>query len=418
MPHMPPLPPSPHLNSAEEALLFAIRAAPTPAQRGRLNELLAGSEEAWHRLWLEAERQHVQPLVARSVCDGCLAAAAPPVIRDAAKNTRMRVLLHNMSLQAELERIGELLHAHGLPVTPLKGTALTNRLYGSLDARWCGDIDLLVPDSSHEAALRILEEAGYSPEPAISPGSETHPFHGAPLARPGPGTVFVVELHWKLSDPRFTTINHEMLWSRILNKSDKARGLSPLPPEELLVFLALHLSKHHTGVLRLLADIDRLIEREGAALDWRYVIGLAKRWGVTPLLYFELSYAYLLLGTRIPTWVLPELTPAAWRRSLVNLLAGTQTILRPPASMSLRYDRFRLAHCAMLDPLRRSLGAYWTSLCPATDQRAQGGWRGAIVTARGPLLGVARTIVVITGAIAARTRLASPCAREGGVRWV
>lgn len=354
--------------SLEAALLLCVSARRDAEHVARLRALLGSAQLDWAALWLLAEEQQVQPLVARAVSGDALAAVVPEEARRTAEASRLQIMLYNMSIDAELQRIGELLHGRGIPATPLKGTALAQRLYGALDARRCGDIDILVPEADREAAWDLLRAAGYQPAVTVKPGVKAHPFHAVPLVREAAGITFAVELHWNLNDPRFVTVDYRDLWRRTLAAGRPHHRLSPLPTEEMLLFLALHLPKHDTGLMRLLADIDRLVRQEEEHVDWASLLALAGRWRATGLLSFALHLAATLLDTPVPEPVLRQLRPPRWRRWGIDLLAGPRAVLRPPAGAHLRFNRSRLAYCAMLTPLSRVALAYWCYiLMPPAD---------------------------------------------------
>lgn len=356
------------LSAEEEAVLLCIRAERDQPQQERLHHLLADGRFDWFRFWEWSAMQEVQPLVAKALCAAPVASCVPPAAVKQAKEVRLQHLAYNLRLEAELSRIAKALRAGGIPVTPLKGTQLALRLFGALDARQVGDIDILVPEAQIEPARHTLRALGYAPAANASHGLEEHSFHGVPFVRQVPGGAFAVELHWKLSNPRFLTIDYSDLWHRIIGAGGAGELLHhPLPGEETLLFLALHLPKHGTGALRLLADIDRLIRIEGHRLDWLHVLALAERWNVAELLYFALIRAQLLFSTPVPNWTLQRVHPAGWRRILVDLLAGPDALLRPPTDENLRYNRFQMAYCAMLSPASKAFDAYTSYLFPAPD---------------------------------------------------
>ena len=389
------------LSAEEELLLLCARADADPSQTRRMRELAGSAELDWRRFGSLAAEQEVLPLVSRVLAGPLLAGHVPRPVADEARRARLETLARNLSLHAELDRIASRLHASSIPVVPLKGTCLAQRLFASLDARRVGDIDVLVPRARLTEARSLLSELGY----AAVDGQEQHAFHGAPYVR-STGTIsFVVELHWGLSDPGFVTVDYAELWQRVLASSRDARALRtlpgeqvlcPLPGEETLLFLALHLAKHHSGVLRLLADVDRLVRREGPSLDWSYVVRLAERWHVGVLLYFALQRAHCLLGTPLPEAVAARLRPPAWRRVLVEQFAGPRAVLRPPARPALRYSRVQLAYCAMLTPLGRSLAAYRHYLCLPSDRPHRGPLGRLLSLVEAPLGGVGRTALALS----------------------
>jgi hypothetical protein len=381
------------LSPLEETLLLCIQAERSPAAQARLAALLADRAVAWTALRAEAARQAVLPLVAQALSDPRQASAVPEATRQDARRERLQTLFANTVLHTELRRLGALLAARGIPVTPLKGTHLTERLYGGLDARWCGDIDLLVPEADLMPTDAFLRAEGYAPASAPPPGLADHPFHGVPLVRQHAGTTTVVELHWNLTDPRFVAVDYRALWARIPAAGGRDSGLRPLPAEELLVFLSIHLPKHHNGVLRLLADIDRLVRRETRALDWERLTALARGWDADGLLYFALRRAQHLFDTPLPPAVTRALRPVPWCRAAVGLLAGSRAVIRPPAGENLRYNRSRLAYAAMLSPAGRAFRAYRHYLFPPARSS------GPVALAGRVARGVAWTGITVASAV-------------------
>ena len=368
-------------------------------------EVLAAIDAAdgdWNAVWEQAEEQHVQPLVAQMLLRPSLVPSLPPAVVSQAKAIRLQWAMLNMATHAELERIGRCFAEHGIAVAPLKGTSLAQRLYGDLAGRRCGDIDLLVPLEQRERASDLLADMGYRLREANRPGVKDHPFHGVPLMRVVGRVGFVVELHWNVSDPRFVPVDASQLWQHITANAEVHGGLSQLPVEALLVFLAIHFPKHDRGLLRLLADIHHLIRNEGATIDWAELIALAEQWYADDILAFVLSYARSLLETPVPEWVLERLRPSRPKQGLVRRLTGTERILYPPETEHLRISRFRLAYCAMLRPPWRAMHAYWHYvIVPPVDHDDSSS--GVLVDAiRRPLSGLARTALALQASLRCR----------------
>jgi hypothetical protein len=360
------------LDREEETILWAIRAARDPSADERLRSLVSDPELNWDHLWALAEAHEVTPPVARALTAEDLAPLAPDAARDRARAVRLHTLVQNLALHAELQHVGGALRAHGIPVVPLKGTYVAEAFHEGLDARRCGDIDILVQESRLEEARAILKDLGYQPMMGASHGIETHLFHGVPYVRHAATTTFVIELHWGLNDPRFVSIDYAQLWDRILVDKECDAPLTPMPVEETLLFLALHHPKHDTGLLRLLADIDRLVRHEGSRLDWSHLVRLARQWNGTWLLYFALWRAHRLLGTPLPHSLLNDIAPPRWRRAAVTLLAGPKFILRPPKAEHLRSNQSGLAYCAMIDPFARAFAAYLATFYPPLPPEKRG----------------------------------------------
>lgn len=356
----------PVLKPLEETLLLVLHAEPDERQRARLDTLLGEPDFDWWALWRFALAQHVEPLVAYTITTR-EDPAIPADLRATAQERRKQVALHNMTNQRELERIARACASAGIPVVPLKGTTLTLRVFGALDRRRCGDIDVVVPAERWDAARAIVGSLGYQPRSDGKPGLRQHTFHDVPLERRTAIRDYLLELHRDLSDPRFHALSLDAFWQR--RAVDRA-GPTPyheLPSDELLVFLAMHVAKHDHGLLRLLVDIDRLV-RSTSPLDWARVVDLAREWQVDGQLCHALLRAQSLLDTPVPPGALAGLRPSALERLLVERLAGVDLVLRPPASDRLRTHRFRLAYCLMLRRPGRIARSWWHYFIdPPTD---------------------------------------------------
>lgn len=389
----------------EDLLIQCARATP---DHDAIRDLLARPEFEWDQFWSLAASQHIQPLVAHVLACPTLGDVLPPDARSATKAARLQTTLNNMAIHAELQAIGARLNQHGIPVVPLKGTHLAQRIFSSLDARRCGDIDILVPEGQWDTAHQLLVEAGYRPAGTVNPGVKRHAFHGVPLVRVAHGRAFVVELHRQLTDPRCLTIDYTALWERIAAAECEPGQLPGLPTEELLVFLAIHAPKHDTGVLRLFADIDHLIAREGESIDWDNVVNIANDWHASAMLYFVLTLARSLLSTPASEEALRRLRPPGWKRVIVPLLVDTHAILRPPMPAHLRANRFRIAYCLMLQHGGRVLQSYWHYIMMPPRRTPETPLVSATQTIRRPFGGIAWTVLAVGSALRDRVRLRTP----------
>jgi hypothetical protein len=384
-----------HLLPEEEAVLLCARDQREPATTERLARLMGDPSLDWPAFWALAGVHEVVPLAARAVLSCASMQSLPDHVVEVARQARLSTVLVCMAAHGELLTVAAALRARDIPVVPLKGTHLAQRLYGALDARRPGDIDVLVPESHLESARAELRRLGYAPMLATSHGIESHSFHGVPYVKQASGGTFMVELHWGLSDARFVTVDYPYLWQRVLATADGRSVLSPLPAEETLLFLALHHAKHDRGVLRLLADVDRLLRREGPSLDWDLLLSLAASWHVSGLLDVALGRAQLLLDSPVPREVLRRLRRPRWNRALIHKLTGPQAILRPPAPDHLRANQFRLAYCAMLDTFSRAARAYFFYLFTSYTYRGRGNWWHAVAALEGACRGVAWTAILL-----------------------
>ena len=168
-----------------------------------------------------------------------------------------------------------------------------------------------------------------------------------------------------------------------------------LCPEDLLLYLSVHLAVHH-ALAGLLWYYDLfLIERWRGTLDWEALIARASRWRVRAALYFALWELARLFGADVPAPVMAKIGPRGVRarvmgwllrhrspRQRVRLehlialllvdrgrdLLGTlrRALLPSPAWVRARYEGlgsslpgFYLAHCRRLaEILSRARGGF------------------------------------------------------------
>lgn len=401
------------LGRADEAFLLCIGAVRSANRLDRLRTVLDSYDVNWSTLWDLATKHNLRPLFAHRLNGLAADLSVPTEIIDAIRADRFALTARNMVLQAELERIGLLFTSHGIPAAPLKGTALSKRLFQSMVARGSTDIDILVPQSSYGEARKLVLADGYNPIPVVKPGVRNHPFHGVPLFKLIGGAPLVLELHWNLSDPQFVSIDREALWNRMLSAAEPGQSLFELPAEELLVFLAIHSSKHTEGLLRPLADIDQLLVHEGQQLDWEHVLMIAERWDASDLLYFQLLAVSRLFATPVPYGTMQRLRPQWWKRALVDRIAGPYAIVNPLEKAYLQDSRFRLAHCVMLQPGRRIVRSYWHYvLMPVTDDESDDD-RSARARLISPAVGITRTAMVLGASLGEVLRRAKTVWTQG-----
>jgi hypothetical protein len=384
------------LRLEERALLGAVQAASVAERGAAVRQFIIRPEFDWQLFCDLATQQQVLPLCADLLGQPALSDHVPHGVRRQARLCQLQTLFYNTTAHRELARIGQTMHAAGVPAVPLKGTQLAERLFGSLEARQTGDIDVLVRESDLVRARALLEgELGYVLSTDERPGLVEHAFHGRPYVRRGPAQWHVVELHWGLSHPALVTVEPGRLWERILAATPADQPLAALPAEETLVFLTMHFPKHDLGALRLLADIDRLLRREVDGLNWELALDLAERWGALWLLHVGLLRAVELFRSPVPPAVLARSRPPVWRRRVVAALAGSERLLRPATQPGLRYTQTQLAYCVMLGSGRRFLRGYYLNLVLPHSAGREGG--SLATRLRSVALGLGWTGLVLGG---------------------
>lgn len=314
------------LPAAERAVCLAARREIDPGAAARLAATMAG-EADWDRLWTVGNLHEVIALLAVS-----LPSALGPDVPGAwlARATRRRhvTLRSNARLAEALLPTLDALDAAGLPVMPVKGLALTERLYGDLSSRPCADIDILVRRADLAAARDVLRGLGFRQGSRPTYTELVHQFHDRGWVRgDGPEQVRL-ELHWALWADSDRRLGVDGLWERAVPGTLLGRPILALSLEDTLVHLAIHRTRSALR-LRWLVDIAELVRRHGDDLDWVAIERRATSAGARTASWVALSLVRDLLGAAVPGDVTTALQVAAPKRVILERTCGVTALFRP-----------------------------------------------------------------------------------------
>jgi hypothetical protein len=205
----------------------------------------------------------------------------------------------------ELRRILALFADSGIPAIAYKGPSLAVSVYGNLALRRFADLDLLLSKRDIRQAQALLIEQSYRPRLDLTPPEERaflKSQHELILDRDR-GRISV-ELHWDVLPREFAfRLDPERLWHGAVRVSlDGAAVLTPAP-EDLLLILCAHGTKHFWERLAWVVDVAELV---GVYQDirWATVMETARRAGGERMLHLGLRLANELLGVDLPEEVL------------------------------------------------------------------------------------------------------------------
>lgn len=288
--------------------LLALLRADGP---GRADELdLAGLD--WDALLAEAARQGVAPLLYQRLLAGQRLARLPQPAAQALHLAFHRQWGKNQVRMQTLAHVLDLLAAVGIRPIALKGAGLVLTVYDELAVRPMGDVDLLVAPQEFRPALQQLLAHG---------GSATHdePFDGAyDLVTHHVALVFprishvMVELHhqWlSLPQRQAGLVFIADLRARAQAAQWDGRPVDVLGVEDQVLHLCGHLAIHSAVMQRLIwsYDVDQVIRRAGASLDWEAVAQRAQRYQMALPLRQVLANAHEAWGTPLPDGLLARL---------------------------------------------------------------------------------------------------------------
>jgi len=274
---IPPLPA--HVRFSREFQLLAACSwiAPPGLQQLQADAIAdqLDAEIDWQRLIELTERHRVQALTHSGLsrhAPGQVPEKVLQQLKERSQRCRMQALLN----AAELTRLSRLFADNNIRVMPLKGVALSLRLFGDVGIRQARDLDLLIQPHDLDRACRILEAEGYRNNAinftmtAKQQRSFIRHFHHFEFVH---STGLCVELHWNLY--AWPTEQVESLWRESLADDFAGAALQHMDDDTLLLMLCDHGAKHAWFRLKWLSDIVMLL-MEDRPQGWESLIARAE----------------------------------------------------------------------------------------------------------------------------------------------
>lgn len=246
-------------------------------------------------------------------------------LRARAVETTARSLLLIEELTDLLGRLAEA----EVPVVPVRGPVLSERLHGDPARRPAGDLDLLVRTEDLDRLDGVLKGAGYA-DMDRRPGFARAFYYTTKYFRDRHGPL-IVEPHWSLTYPPFLgRLDMGPVWGRTLTESRFGVPVRRLAPDDELLHLALH-RVHHGPAAPLLWDLelDRYVRRLGEEVDWTRLVETARASGQDFFLRQALEPLHREWGTPLPEgWLegLPTAPPDTREGRIVRLLASSPDV--------------------------------------------------------------------------------------------
>ncbi len=294
------------LRPESDLVLWCARTAVTDALKERIRQKVQEPLD-WGVVLDLAGYHGVGPLLYRHLSTLCSDLVPAESLTQLRQRTQAGALL-NRVLAQELVVLCEAFAAHGVPVMPIKGATLAVSAYGDLTLRDFSDMDLLVPKGSIAEAQAVLLAHGYERnDPSTELAEADHeegPYHVFIKRR----TLFRVDLQWVMAHQHFRfQLDRPEFWQRRTPVPLANKTVQGLAPEDLLIVLCVHGSKHAWEMLKWVCDVAELL-RTHDHLDWNLVFSSASTWRCRRLVLMGLSLAHQLLDVPLPKAVLARLS--------------------------------------------------------------------------------------------------------------
>jgi hypothetical protein len=258
----------------------------------------------WESVIQTAVDHRVMPLLYQSLHAFC-PKAVPKIILHRLQELFRSNATRNLFLVRELIKLMKLFESHGIDTIAFKGPVLAVYAYGNLSLRQQCDLDILVRRRDIFSAKRLLLSNGYRLWRPMTERQElAHlQYHHAFVFLPEFPT-HSVDLHWAIAQPHHANaINNETLWERVESVSLGGHSIATFRPEEMMLVLSMHGSKHWWQQLGWICDIAQLV-RSRSGLDWKRVVYEADKAGCTKGLLLALELVKNVGAVNVPGEVL------------------------------------------------------------------------------------------------------------------
>jgi hypothetical protein len=281
-------------------LVRTARPELAPSAARELPALVASIAD-WDRLLDLAQRHCTLPMLRRHFRSEALSAAPASIVERITRQARATAI-GNMQAASELVRLVGLLDAEGIEVIAYKGPVLAMLLYGDVALRQFGDLDLLVAAADARRAAASPERAGYAAtRPEALAGGGPLPAEGqAMFTREHPRSA--VELHWRVVQ-RHLRVSFEFadLAARAMPITIGGTAVRTLAPDDLLLVLSVHHTKHRWERLQWIGEVAELVSRrEELGLDLDGALERARALGVERMVRLGVRLGLELWDIEIP----------------------------------------------------------------------------------------------------------------------
>jgi hypothetical protein len=242
----------------------------------------------------------------------------------------------------ELLRVLRILEHDNVPAIPYKGVALAQSLFGRIDLREAGDLDVIVRPGDLEHVTQLLLMEGYLPlhvsrnhranTRGIPHRAFEHKLHGT-----------LLELHWGIAGARYGFADDlDRMWDRLNCTTLAGATIRTFTPDDLLLILSLHGAKHVWERIKWVCDIAQLLDCNPNG-DWDRAVERAADLGERRIVLLALCLANGLLDAELPKTVAATVRAETALASLRNRVFATLLESRTPGlRRSLRYVIFPL----------------------------------------------------------------------------
>jgi hypothetical protein len=196
----------------------------------------------WQHAFQVAVEEKVLPYFAAKLHRS--GAAVPEPIKDYLAQAEQETARNSFWWTSELKGILQGFATEAIPVIPLKGPMLAERIYGSTNLRVSVDLDLLVRPADIKSACSLLVTLGFT---EYARPSDYHYSWSR-------GTT-LVELHFDVENPLTFNFDTAAAWNRARQRDFLGQPVWQFAPSDELLFVCLHGVRHRFEFLNNVLDV-------------------------------------------------------------------------------------------------------------------------------------------------------------------
>jgi hypothetical protein len=219
-----------------------------------------------------------------------------------------RTAQRNLFLTWQLLELLDAFNAKGIAAIPFKGPVLAAALYHNVGLRPCDDLDIFFHKKDVPRISELLRARGYEPLYRLTE-TETASYleSNCELCFVQEAGRVSVDVHWGIAPEYFSVpFDPAPWWTRARAYSLGGKDVVTFSPEDLLLYLCIHGTKHSWERLLWLADVAMLLEAH-PHLHYDRVFEQAASLHSTRMLGLGLALAKDLLGAVLPASVVDRL---------------------------------------------------------------------------------------------------------------
>lgn len=267
------------------------------------------SDDTWGQFVTLAHTQGMAPLVFEHVARAGLLDTMPDAIRAQFARDYQQTLVNNRRMKTVLMRVLSALAARRIPVVPLKGLMLAERLYGNMALRPMSDIDLLVRRADVGHVIQILRALGFAPAEGLARPTGFYALTSAVVVYAQANGI-TIEVHWELFGTAAyrAALPAPRVWHGAQPLEYLGQPVYGLDLGDELRYLCVHAAaQHRLARLIWLADIAELVRSLPDGWDWPAFAAATRAAGTALPVAVALAFCHEALGLALPSGILDEL---------------------------------------------------------------------------------------------------------------